>query len=158
MKETIYIESSVISYFTSKPSRDLVIAGRQEITREKWPKILDSFELYISVLVIQEVEQGDSNAACKRLDAISDLPVLPVSDEAEKLASILIKDGPIPDKNPEDALHIAIATANGIDYLLTWNFTHINNAQMKSKIISIIENNGYRCPIICSPEELLGDV
>ncbi len=133
MKETIYIESSVISYFTSKPSRDLVIAGRQEI------------------------EQGDSDAAYKRLDAISDLPVLPVSDEAEKLASILIKDGPIPDKNPEDALHIAIATVNGIDYLVTWNFTHINNAQMKSKIISIVENKGYRCPIICSPEELLGE-
>jgi len=157
MKETVYIETSVISYYTSKTSRDLVIAGRQEITREKWPKILAFFESHISALVIQEAEQGDQNAAKERLEAISSLPILSISDLAEELASILIKDGPIPPKNPEDALHIAVAAVNGMDYLLTWNFTHINNAQMKSKIISIIEHHGYKCPIICSPEELLGE-
>ena len=157
MKETVYIETSVISYYTSKPSRDLVIAGRQEITREKWPKILGFFEAHISALVIQEAEQGDQNAAKERLEAISSLPILSISEQAEELAAILIKDGPIPPKSPEDALHIAVATVNGMDYLLTWNFTHINNAQMKSKIISIIEHHGYKCPIICSPEELLGE-
>ncbi|MFQ5864169.1 MAG: type II toxin-antitoxin system VapC family toxin [bacterium] len=157
MKETVYIETSVVSYYTSKPSRDLIIAARQEISREKWPQILDSFEPYISALVVQEAEQGDQNEAQKRLDAISTLPVLSITDEAEKLAFTLIKDGPITKKNPEDALHIALATANGMDYLVTWNFAHINNAQMKSKIISIIERNGYHCPIICSPEELLGE-
>jgi len=157
MKETVYIETSVLSYFTSEFSRDLVIAGRQEITREKWPKILEFFEVYISALVLQEAEQGDPEAAQKRLNVITNLPVLAITDEVEKLASILISEGPIPDKNPEDALHIAIATVNGIDYLLTWNFTHINNAQMKSKIISIVEKHGYQCPIICSPEELLGE-
>jgi hypothetical protein len=157
MKETVYIETSVVSYFASKPGRDLVIAGRQEITREKWPKILEFFEVYISALVLQEAEQGDSEAAQKRLNVITNLPVLAITDEVEKLASILISEGSIPDKNPEDALHIAIATINGIDYLLTWNFTHINNAQMKSKIISVVEKYGYPCPIICSPEELLGE-
>jgi len=155
MKETVYIETSVVSYFTSKPCRDLVIAGRQEITREKWPKILEFFEVYISALVLQEAEQGDTEAAQKRLNVMTSLPVLAITGEVEKLASILISEGPIPDKNPEDALHIAIATVNGIDYLLTWNFAHINNAQMKSKITSIVEKHGYRCPIICSPEELL---
>lgn len=157
MKETVYIETSVVSYFASKPGRDLVIAGRQEITREKWPKILELFEVYISALVLQEAEQGDPEAAQKRLNVITNLPVLAITDEVEKLASILISEGPIPDKNPEDALHIAIATVNGIDYLLTWNFTHINNAQMKSKIISVVEKYGYPCPTICSPEELLGE-
>lgn len=157
MKETVYIETSVLSYLVSKPSRDIIIAGRQEITREKWPKILEWFEIYLSALVIQEAEQGDPNAARKRLSAISGMPILPITTEAEKLASTLIKDGPIPDKNPEDALHIAITTVNGIDYLLTWNFAHINNVQMKMKIISVLESNGYQCPIICSPEELLGE-
>lgn len=157
MKETVYIETSVVSYFTSKPARDLVIAGRQEITREKWPKILEFFEVYISALVLQEAEQGDLEAAQKRLNVIKNLHVLAITDEVKKLASILISEGPIPDKDPEDALHIAIATVNGIDYLLTWNFAHINNAQMKSKIISIVEKQGYQCPIICSPEELLGE-
>lgn len=157
MKETVYIETTVVSYFTSSPSRDLVIAARQEITREKWPEILDSFESYISALVIQEAEQGDSEAAQARIGTISNIPVLSISDEAERLAGILIEDGPIPEEYPEDALHIAIATVNGMDYLLTWNFTHINNAQMKSKITSVIETENYQCPTICSPEELLGE-
>lgn len=108
----------------------MVIAARQEITRQKWPEILDSFDSYISALVIQE---------------------------AERLAALLMEDGPIPKENPEDTLHIAIATANGMDYLLTWNFTHINNAQMKTKIMSVIEKENYHCPTICSPEELLGE-
>jgi len=153
----VYIETSVISYYTSKPSRDLVIAGRQEITREKWPKILGFFEPHISALVIQEAEQGNQNAARERLEAISSLPVLSISELTEELASILIKEEAIPPGVPEDALHIAVAAVNGMDYLLTWNFAHINNAQMKSKIISIIEEHGYQCPIICSPEELLGE-
>ncbi len=157
MKETVYIESSVISYYTSKPSRDIIIAGRQEITREKWFKTLEKFESYISALVLQEVEQGDPEAAEKRLNAISDMPVLSIIDKAEELASILLQEGPIPKTNPEDALHIAIAAVNGIEYLLTWNFSHINNAQMKAKIITVIENHGYQCPVICSPEELLGE-
>ena len=117
MKETVYIETSVLSYFTSEFSRDLVIAGRQEITREKWPKILEFFEVYISALVLQEAEQGDLEAAQKRLNVIKNLHVLAITDEVKKLASILISEGPIPDKDPEDALHIAIATVNGVDYL-----------------------------------------
>ncbi|MFQ5709526.1 MAG: type II toxin-antitoxin system VapC family toxin [bacterium] len=157
MKDTVYIETSVVSYYTSKPSRDLVTAARQEITREKWLEILDSFEPYISALVIQEAEQGDSEAAQARIVTISNIPVLPISDEAERLAAALINHGPIPKEYPEDALHIALATVNGMDYLLTWNFSHINNAQMKAKIISVIEAEGYQCPTICSPEELLGE-
>ena len=157
MKETVYIETSVVSYYTSKQSRDLVIAARQEITREKWPEILDKFETHISALVVQEAEQGDAEAVRKRLSAISKMPVLSISDEAERLALLLIKNGPIPEQYPEDALHIALATVNRMDYLLTWNFTHINNAQMKAKIISVVETAGYQCPNICSPEELSGE-
>lgn len=156
-KESVYIETSVVSYYTSKPSRDLVIAARQEITREKWPEIIKSFEVHISALVIQEAEQGDTEAAQKRLAAISKIPVLSISDEAERVASLLIANGPIPEQYPEDALHIALATINGMDYLLTWNFTHINNAQLKAKIMSVVEAEGYECPTICSPEELLGE-
>ena len=155
--ETVYIETSVVSYYTSRPSRDLVIAARQEITREKWPETLKSFEIYISALVIKEAEQGDSEAAQNRLTAIAKMPILPISDEAERLSSILINDGPIPEQFIEDALHISLAAVNGMDYLLTWNFTHINNAQMKTKIISVVEAEGFQCPTICSPEELLGE-
>jgi len=111
----------------------------------------------MSALVIQEAEQGDPEASHKRLEAISKIPVLPVSEEAERLAISLIKEGPIPEQYPEDALHISLATVNGMDYLLTLNFTHINNAQIKAKIMSVVEAEGYECPTICSPEELLGE-
>lgn len=157
MKEKVYIETSVISYFTSKTSADIIIAGRQEITRKKWPRILDVFDVYISALVLQESEQGDREAVQKRLKTIANIPILAITDHAEELASILIVEGPIPEKSPEDALHISIATVNGIDYLVTWNFAHINNAQIKSRIVSTIEKHGYQCPLICSPEELLGE-
>ncbi len=157
MKESVYLETSVISYYTAKPSRDIIIAARQEITRQKWSEILKSFDIHISALVVQEAEQGDIEAAQKRLSIISDMPALGINEETEKLALRLIKDGPIPEKYPEDALHIAIATVNGMDYLLTWNFSHINNAQMKAKITSVIESHGYQYPIICSPEEILGE-
>jgi len=157
MKEKVYIETSVVSYFTSRPSADIIIAGRQKITRKKWPKILEAFDAYISALVLQESEQGDYKAIQKRLKAISGIPVLSITGDAEKLASALIREGPISEKSPEDALHICIATIHGMDYLLTWNFAHINNAQMKSKIASRIAGQGYQCPLICSPEELLGE-
>ncbi len=157
MKESVYIETSVISYYTSRPNRDIIIAGRQEITRENWVKIEKEFYRYISVLVIQEAKDGDTLAVQERLNAIKGIPILTINDKSEYLSEVLLKEGAIPKTSPEDALHIAIASVNGIDYLLTWNFSHINNAQMKSKIISVVENQGYICPTICSPEELLGE-
>ena len=156
MKQKVYIETSVISYYTSRPSRDLVTAARQQVTREWWEEMLQQFDAYISALVIEEAKGGDPSAAMKRLDAITEMPVIKLSDEAGNLAGILISSGTIPEEHSEDALHIALATVNGMDFLLTWNFTHINNAKMKSEIIKVTERQGYECPVICSPDELLG--
>ncbi|MGR3302684.1 MAG: type II toxin-antitoxin system VapC family toxin [Candidatus Scalindua sp.] len=157
MKKKVYIETSVISYYTSRPSRDLVMAARQQVTREWWEEMLQQFDTYISVLVIEEAKGGDPSAAEKRLDALTEIPVLKVSDEAGNLAEILVNSRTIPEEHSEDALHIALTTVNGMDFLLTWNFTHINNAQMKSEIIKVTERHGYECPVICSPDELLGE-
>lgn len=154
MKPTVYIETSVISYYTSRSSSDLVIAARQQITREWWEETRKKFKIYVSALVLEEAKGGDSSAAKKRLEALKGTPVLKVNDMIEDLAEGLIKNKSIPEECSEDALHIALATINGLDYLLTWNFSHINNAQMKSKIITTVESYGYVCPIICSPEEL----
>lgn len=153
MKPTAYIETSIISYYTARPSRNIIMAGHQQITRKWWDKYQTKFDITISVLVLEEAKGGDPNAVKKRLDAVKKFPVLEISDPAEFLASDLIKLGAIPIKYPEDALHIALAAVNGIDFLLTWNFKHINNAQMKFKIRKIIEKHGYECPVICTPEE-----
>ena len=156
MPASVYIETSVISYYTGRPSRDLVAAARQTITQEWWEEARDRFELYVSTVVIAEAKTGDPHAAQRRMAAIADLPVLNVNDAAEDLARQLIDQKLIPVNSAEDALHIALATVNGMDFLLTWNFRHINNAEIKARITVAIEALGYECPILCSPEELGG--
>ncbi|WP_089723785.1 type II toxin-antitoxin system VapC family toxin [Candidatus Thiosymbion oneisti] len=157
MKQKVYLETSIISYYTARPSRDLVIAAWQEITREIWPMLQDKFDIYISALVIQEASRGDKEAAKKRLSAISEFTVLEITPQVQEVAAFLIAQNAIPAEAEEDALHIAVASLNGMEFLLTWNFSHINNAFKKSNIIRSIENQGFISPEICSPEEFIGD-
>jgi hypothetical protein len=109
------------------------------------------------VLVVEESKGGGTDAAQRRLSAISGLPILEINDAAEQLAKRLTNEGAIPAASPEDALHISLATVHGMDFLLTWNFRHINNAEMKARITTVIEAAGYESPVICSPEELGGE-
>jgi hypothetical protein len=157
MRAKVYIETSIISYYTARPNRDLVAAARQEITYELWPQLTDRFDSFISALVIQEASRGDRAAAAKRLSAIAEIPLLEITLPAQELARTLVTEGAIPAGSEEDALHIAIACLNGMDFVLTWNFTHINNAFTKARIVRVIEDVGFLAPYICSPEELIGD-
>lgn len=157
MKQKVYLETSIVSYYTARPSRDLVVAARQEITHELWPFLQTSFDIYISALVLQEASRGDKDAANNRLDALSGFPVLELAPQAHDIARALIAGNAIPEKAEEDALHIALACLNGMEFLLTWNFSHINNAVKKANINQIVRDFGFEPPEICSPEELLGD-
>jgi hypothetical protein len=157
VKPTVYIESSVISYLASRPSRDVVIAGRQAISHEWWENHRQRFEIRVSALVEEEISRGDTVAAGRRIAWIEDIPSLAISDEAMALAELLVAQGAVPKGSEEDALHIGIAAAQGVDYLLTWNFKHINNAEMKSAITKVVESQGLVCPQLCSPEELGGN-
>ena len=156
MEQKVYLETSVVSYYVARPSRDLVIAARQEITHEIWPVLQDNFDIYISALVIQEASRGDKKAANKRLHAVSHIPILEITQKVQEVAQSLINENAVSSEFEEDALHIAVASINGMDFLLTWNFSHINNAFKKSKIIGAIENQGFIPPEICSPDEFLG--
>lgn len=155
MKERVYIETSIVSYLTARPSRDVVVAGHQELTRQWWETRSSRFELTISELVEQEAGRGDPDAAAARLAAVRQIQVLSVSDAAVGLAEALVANGPIPRESAADALHISIAAVNGSDFLLTWNCTHIANAARRSDIEALVEDAGYSCPIICTPEELM---
>ena len=156
MKKMVYIESSVISYLTARPNRDVIIAGRQAISHDWWKNHRHRFDLRISILVEEEISQGDPEAAKLRIDKVSKIERLIISDEATKIAELLLSQGAVPKGSEEDALHIGIAAAQGVDYLLTWNFKHINNAETKIAIIELVESCGYMCPQLCSPEELGG--
>jgi predicted nucleic acid-binding protein len=152
--EIVYIESSVISYITARPSRDVVTSARQSITIEWWDNRRSKYDVYISELVVEEIASGDKSAAQKRLNIVKDIPNLEIKLVAKELADLLISEGAVPENSPEDALHIGLAAAHGVDYLLTWNFKHINNATKRAEIVRVIENQGYISPILCSPEEL----
>jgi predicted nucleic acid-binding protein len=158
MAQSVYIESSVISYLVARPSRDVVIAARQALTETWWQSQRVEFDLFVSSLVVQEISRGDAAAAEKRLQAVENIPFLATSPEAQRLAEDLLAKGAVPGNSEEDALHIAIAAAGGIEFLLTWNFKHINNAQTKGFITTVVESHGFACPILCSPEELGAEI
>jgi predicted nucleic acid-binding protein len=155
MKKRIYIETTVVSYLTAKPSRDIMVAGHQDATRELWPDLSTKYETYVSALVFQEAKRGDPSQADIRLAAINPFPMLDIDDEARALAEKIILRRGVPAEYPEDALHIAVASVNGIEVVVTWNFAHLNNPFTRKMVRQIVEGEGYECPEICSPEELL---
>jgi len=106
-------------------------------------------------MVLDEASAGDPEAAARRLEVLTPLPLLEPQEEEAELAQALLEYVPLPVSAAADALHIAIAVVNGMDYLLTWNCTHIANAALRSRIEAVCRSHGFEVPIICTPEELL---
>ena len=156
MKPSVYIETTIPSYYTSRPSRDVVIAGHQATTRDWWERRLRQFRPFVSQVVLDEDDSGNAEFARRRLEVLASFPILELRDDVIELADAFINGGPLPKKAARDALHIAVAAAHGLDFLVTWNCTHIANAEMNAKIVSICHGHGLECPVICTPEELMG--
>jgi hypothetical protein len=153
-KPTVYIETTVVSYLTAWPSRDVVRAGQQRTTREWWDTQRERFDLLSSELVQLECAAGDPFAAADRLTLLKDIRVLDVTEEATAVADALTTAGAIPAVASRDALHVGVCAVNGVQYLLTWNFRHLANAQMQDSIRQTCEGLGYKGPTICSPDAL----
>lgn len=154
---TVYLETTVLSYLTARPSPDLVVAGHQQVTQEWWENRRPSFEVFESQLVVREAQKGDAEASQRRLALIDKLPLLEVTDSAVTLAQALVDGGVIAKKSGADALHISIAAVHGMEYLLTWNMAHIANAELRPRIERVCRSEGFEPPILCTPEELMGD-
>lgn len=157
MAPKIYLETTIISYLAARPSKDLITAAHQQVTHDWWQYRRRDFDLFSSQLVIQESSAGDAAVAQTRLQLLSDISLVQVNVDCVSLARALVERGPIPEKAAVDALHIAIATVHGMDYLLTWNCKHIANAEMQTAVNRICRSAGYEPPVICTPEELSGD-
>ena len=153
MKPSVYIETTIPSYLTAWPSRDLVRAGEQQLTRDWWERRYE-YDLYVSSLVLLECGAGDPDAAAERLAALNGLSMLTQTVAAEKLAEELLSSVPLPTRASSDALHIAIAAVHGVRYLVTWNCTHIANATLRPQIEAVCRRLGYEPPVICTPKEL----
>lgn len=155
MKPKVYIETSIPSYLTARPSNDVRAMANQNTTIEWWETRREEFEVYVSEFVIAESSLGHPEASARRMSAIDEIPELEITDEVRELAKALIVEGPIPEQAEIDAYHIAVATVNGMDYLLTWNCTHIANAVMRPKVEVVCRSHGYEPPTICTPQELM---
>lgn len=155
-RPSVYIETSVVSYLVAQPSRDLIVAGHQQITHEWWAERREAFDLFVSRVVLEEAGLGNPEMARRRLAVIEGIPLLPVKTEAAGLAAELVRRGGLPAKAATDALHIAVATASGMEYLLTWNCKHIANAQARRAVNLACRAAGFEPPVICTPEELPG--
>jgi hypothetical protein len=155
-RRRVYVETSIVSYLTARPSSDLLAAAWQKVTVDWWDTRRKRFDLFASELVIEEASRGDDEAAGRRLEALAGMPLLAITDEVVALSEALIQKGVLPRQAIGDALHIALTAVHGIDYLLTWNYRHIDNAENKPLIRKICLANGYGCPEICTPQELMG--
>ena len=155
MKSTVYVETSIISYLTARPSRDLIVAGHQQITADWWDGIRSQVDCFISPFVTEEASRGDTEAAQRRIDAIASFAILEVNEEVRDLAQNYFQAINLPDKAKIDAFHLAIAVWHRMDYLLTWNCKHIASARVRKILVEVNETLGIPTPVICTPEELM---
>jgi predicted nucleic acid-binding protein len=148
MRKTVYVETSIVSYLA---------AAWQQLSAQWWDRARPRYDLFISELVVVEASRGDSEVAARRLKYLDRIPVLRVDERIAALADRLITDGAMPPSAEADALHVAPAAAHGLDYLLTWNCRHIDNAELRPLVRSVCTAAGYRCPEVCTPLELLAE-
>lgn len=155
--DTLYVESSIVSYLRQRPSSNVVRAARQVLTHRWWNSERSNYELVVSQYVIDEISAGDPTLAADRLRALDGIPLLPPALEIQEIAAAIVSRAILPPKAEVDALHIAAVAHHRIQYLLTWNCTHIANAKILPRIHKVLNERGIPIPIICTPEELLGD-
>lgn len=151
----IYIESTIPSYLVARPARDLLQAARQQLTKDWWDLIRSQHDLFTSQVVLDEIAVGEPAMARLRLESLEAVPLLPVTNEIEKLARIILESGLLPATADRDAAHIALASAYGLDILLSWNCRHIANAAIQSRLRRVVESGDFELPVICTPEELM---
>lgn len=155
MKPLVYIETSVISYLTARTSHDPLTAARQIWTREWWAVSCQHWDLAASELVVEESARGDPAAAQKRLDAVAPINLIPITQEMQVLAQALVAVGAIPVTEPEDALHMAVATLSRAHYLASWNFAHLVGPDCKIRLLDSLRSLGHTPALLATPEELL---
>jgi predicted nucleic acid-binding protein len=156
--ETVYIETTVVSYLVANQSRHLITAGQQQATRDWWTRRRSSFYCMVSQETLAEAARGDTEQAARRLAALAGLPVLPIAAEAELLAADFLRTGALPPSARSDAIHLAVASFVQADYLLTWNCRHLANAQIIRRLEREAARSGWNLPTICTPLELMGDL
>lgn len=156
-KKRLYLETTIVGHLAARPSRDLIVVARQEITWEWWERRRHQFDLFVSELVVQEASGGDPDSAQQRLKILRGIPLLNMKESVIELAEALVQEGPFPEKAADDAVHLSVATVFGMDFLLTWNCRHLANAEFTERVGDLLRLRGYQPPVVCTPEVLMGE-
>ena len=154
--ESVYLETTFISYLVARPSRDLLVVAHQQVTQDWWAIRRSEFNCSVSQVVIDEASVGDPTEVEKRLAIIGGLPTLAITDDAHALTKAIMAAGILPPHVVRDAAHVAVAAVHAVDFLLTWSCKHLSNAQIARRIAVVCEKLGPKMPIICTPEEFMG--
>jgi predicted nucleic acid-binding protein len=155
MKPKLYMETSVISYLAARPSKDSILAGQQASTHRWWREKRRNYEIFVSKIVWQEASKGDATAVGRRLKLIHPFRWLQATSPVINLARALVGKKAVPQNAADDATHIALGAVYGMEFLLTWNFTHINNPATEELVREVCRQHGFHCPVICTPDQLL---
>lgn len=156
MKPKVYLETSIISYLTARPSSNVITIANQQLTQEWWDEHRSEFDLYVSEIAFNESGEGDLQMAQRRLDLIADIPLLQNNGAVKNLAGEILKQKILPVKATLDVFHIALAAVHEMDFLLTLNCKHIANAFIYKQVGKICRNSGFEPPVVCTPQEILG--
>lgn len=155
--ETVYIETTIVSYLVANPSHDAILAAHQQLTRQWWQRQRPAFQCLVSDETLAESARGDARQALLRLEAVQGLPVLPITPEVENLAVAILQSGSLPPAARSDAIHVSAATIAGVDFLLTWNCRHLANPHLQKQLRAFMAARGLTLPEICTPIELGGE-
>jgi hypothetical protein len=154
----IYIESTIPSYVVARPARDLLQAARQQLTKDWWDLQRAKHELFTSQVVLDEITDGELAMARQRLDVMAEIKLLDLTDGANALTKNILISGLVPADADRDAAHIALATVHEMEILLSWNCRHIANAAIQTRLRRLVEKSGYALPVLCTPDELTGEL
>lgn len=157
MRPKVYIETSIVSYLAARLSRDLITAAHQQVTHTWWLDRRADYDLFVSQVVLVEAAAGDAEYARRRMALLDGLPLVDITPGVSTLAAALTARLSLPRRAEADALHIALAAYHGLDFLLTWNCSHIANARFRPQIERLCREQGYPVPVLCTPDELLGE-
>jgi len=155
--DTVYVETSIVSYLRQKPSSQVVTAARQLLTHEWWNDERARYQLVVSQFVIDEASAGDATLAAQRLELLEGIPLLPLDSAIADIADEIMSRAILPESARTDALHIAMVGHHRIQYLLTWNCRHIANARILPRIHAVFNDLSIPIPVICTPEEMVGN-
>lgn len=154
-KPRVYVETTIPNFYYDR-RRDASVVSRRAWTREWWSTAAIRYELVTGAPVLAELLAGITPRVSPRLRLVSELPIYLPDDVVDETVRFYLQHKLMPSKPPEDAQHVAIASHNHCDFIVTWNCKHLANPNKARHLARINSMLGLHVPAIVTPRDLLG--